>query len=200
VAAVAAALAVPEPIQIGEASAAPAASSAGERGNTRCEQRPEQSRIGSGHRSLDNQATFHAIARIRAERGPSLPLLIEGKTPGAADAFEARSLSRQLTRDAMTSESTFFRWRTPTDRLSRDSYVTSCVDAALAPLRRYLNGWQAQLVRSIVEASIEVDPVSRRLLANALRTGLRSYRRLPRAKGAKVKLKNTPQITHLRKK
>jgi hypothetical protein len=100
----------------------------------------------------------------------------------------------------MTNERNFRRWRTPTDRLSRDSYVTSCVDAALAPLLRYLNGWQAQLVRSIVEASIEADPVSRRLLANALRTRLRSYRTFPRAKGAKVKLKNIPQVTRLRKK
>jgi hypothetical protein len=62
-----------------------------------------------------------------------------------------------------------------------------------------LNGWQAQWVRSIVEASIEADPIARRLLAKALRTRLRSYRRRARAKDAKAKLKNTTQITGLGK-
>jgi len=39
-------------------------------------------------------------------------------------------------------------------------------DAALAPLKRYLNGWQTRLVRSIVQANIEAAPVSRRPVAN----------------------------------
>jgi hypothetical protein len=72
---------------------------------------------------------------------------------------------------------------------ARQKYIASCVDAAIAPLRRYLNVGQARLVRSIVEASIQADPVSRRLLANALRLHLRSYHRALRARGRKAKLK-----------
>lgn len=72
----------------------------------------------------------------------------------------------------MTSKRNLPRRCPPNDELSRIKYITPFVDAAIAPLGRYLNVWQARLVRSIVEAAIEVDPVSRRLLASVLRSRL----------------------------
>jgi hypothetical protein len=90
----------------------------------------------------------------------------------------------------MTNEDKFRRRRVQHDEFSRTRYINDCVDAAVAPLGRYLSRWQVRLVRSIVEASIEADPVARRLIANALRTRLRSYRGMQRAKGAAVKLKH----------
>ena len=74
----------------------------------------------------------------------------------------------------MSSKHNFRRRRRQNDEFARTKYITQFVDAAIAPLGRYLNGWQAKLVRSIVEATIEVDPVSRRLLANVLRSRLRA--------------------------
>ena len=71
------------------------------------------------------------------------------------------------------------------DEISRAQYMASCVEAALAPLSPYLKTWEVQLVRSIVQASIEADPVSRRLLANALRVRLQSYRKRRRSTGAR---------------
>jgi predicted anti-sigma-YlaC factor YlaD len=86
----------------------------------------------------------------------------------------------------MANERTFRRPRAQHEDLSRASYIESCVDAAVAPLARYLNGWQTRLVRSIVQASIEADPVSRRLLANAIRTRVRSYGAVSRIKDGKA--------------
>ena len=100
----------------------------------------------------------------------------------------------------MTNEYKFRRRRVQDHEFSRAGYINSCVDAALAPLGRYLSGWQARFVRSIVEASIEADPVARRLLANALRTRFRLYRRAQRAKGGAVKLKSVPQPARPSKK
>lgn len=89
----------------------------------------------------------------------------------------------------MANERNLRRRRIANDELSRDEYITSCVDAALAPLQRYLNGWQTQLVRSIVQANIEADPVSRRLVANAIRARFRSHWRASRLKGGKPSAK-----------
>jgi len=100
----------------------------------------------------------------------------------------------------MTSERDI-RWRRALDELfSRQDYIKLCVDAAVAPLRRYLNSSQTGLVRTIVEANIQVDPVSRRLLANALSMHFRSHRRKLRAGGPKAKLKNIPKRSLASKK
>lgn len=89
----------------------------------------------------------------------------------------------------MTNERNLLRRRIADEELSRDEYITSCVDAALAPLKRYLSSWQTRLVRSIVQANIEADPVSRRLLANAVRARFRSQWRASRRKGGKASAK-----------
>ena len=94
----------------------------------------------------------------------------------------------------MANERNFRRRQDPNDRVSRNSYIASCVDAALAPLKRYLNGWQTQLVRSIVQANIEADPVSRRLVANAIRMRFRSHRRAPRTKDSQAGTKKLRRL------
>jgi len=94
----------------------------------------------------------------------------------------------------MANERNFRRRRLLHDELSRGKYITSCVDAAVAPLKRYLNGWQTQLVRSIVQANIEADPVSRRLVANAIRTRFRSHRRATLLKGGNASAKKLRRL------
>lgn len=93
----------------------------------------------------------------------------------------------------MTNERNLRRRRIKNDELSRHQYITLCVDAALAPLKPYLNGWQARLVRSIVLANIEADPVSRRLVANAIHMHFRSHRR-SRIKDGKASTKKLRRI------
>ena len=66
-----------------------------------------------------------------------------------------------------------------------NSSLATPADAALAPLKRYLNGWQTRLVRSIVQANIEAAPVSRRPVPNALHVRPRSHWRASRLKGGK---------------
>lgn len=70
----------------------------------------------------------------------------------------------------MSSKHNVRRCRHQYDDFERLKHIAPFVDAAIAPLDRYLDYWQARLVRSIVEAAIEVDPVSRRLLADVLRS------------------------------
>ena len=55
-------------------------------------------------------------------------------------------------------------------------FLAQQVEAAILPLLPYLTARQAELVRSTVQASIEGDPVSRRLLANAVQSSDRSTR------------------------
>lgn len=81
----------------------------------------------------------------------------------------------------MTNERNSRGRRAEPEGLSPDDYIESRVDAAVAPLARYLTRWQTRLVRSIVQASIEADPVSRRLVANAIRTRFRARRVRSRA-------------------
>lgn len=57
--------------------------------------------------------------------------------------------------------------------IQKERYLASCINAAIAPLRAYMNSKQVELVRSIVYAHIAADPVSHRLIANALRAHFR---------------------------
>lgn len=77
----------------------------------------------------------------------------------------------------MTSDHDCRSRRSPTRERSPEDYVASCVGAAIAPLSRYLSRPNARLLRAVVEASVEADPVSRRLLEKALSLHFRSGRR-----------------------
>ena len=55
-------------------------------------------------------------------------------------------------------------------------FLVQQVEMALSPLLPHLTARQIELVRSTLHASIDFDPVSRRLVANAVRTADRSSR------------------------
>jgi len=50
----------------------------------------------------------------------------------------------------------------------RAEYLARCVDAALVPVREHLSPRHIKFIHSILLSNIEHDPVSRRLVADAL--------------------------------
>jgi hypothetical protein len=77
------------------------------------------------------------------------------------------------TRDAVRAGSGQFELR---GQRTLAEVLAQQVEAALSPLLPHLTSRQAELVRSTLQASIEIDPVSVRLVANAERATGRSDR------------------------